>query len=165
MKTLLVLRHAKSSWKDESLTDHERPLNQRGIGDAPVMGKLLRKQELVPELIISSSAKRALATAKLVAEACGYEEKIAVSQDFYMGDPDDYFGRLRLVPDNLTRVMIVGHNPGMEELVADLTGHYERLPTAALAEIELPVDSWMQLTGVTEGRLVNLWHPRGLSAS
>jgi len=129
------------------------------------MGELLRGQELVPELIISSSAKRAMATAKLVAEACGYEEKIAVSQDFYMGDPDDYFARLRLAPDNLTRVMIVGHNPGMEELVADLTGHYERLPTAALAQIELAIDSWKQLSEVTDGRLVNLWHPRGLGPS
>lgn len=162
MKTLLVLRHAKSSWKYPGLPDHERPLNSRGKQDAPRMGRLLREEDLTPELIISSSANRARTTAEIVAMNSGYDSEIEINQDFYFGDPEDFLERLQQLSDELTRVMVVGHNPGMEELVALLTDQYERLPTAALAEIALPIQRWQQLSDETPGRLVNLWHPRGL---
>jgi phosphohistidine phosphatase len=162
MKTLLILRHGKSSWKDASLADHDRPLNSRGRRDAPVMGELLRDEGLVPGLIVSSTAKRARTTAEAVAEASGYEGEVLLTRYLYMADPEDYLAVLQELDSTEESVMVVGHNPGMEALLEDLTGEYERLPTAALAQVELPVDRWTELTHETEGRLVNLWRPREL---
>ncbi|MCB9423397.1 MAG: histidine phosphatase family protein [Ardenticatenaceae bacterium] len=162
MKTLLILRHAKSSWDNAQLTDYERPLNSRGKQDAPLMGKLLREQDLVPDLIITSSAERALATAEAVALAGGYEQEIRATRSFYHADPDAYIDVLRQLDDSLERVMVVGHNPGMEELLEELTGLWEQMPTAALAQIALPINHWHEFEDGTTGELVNLWRPKEL---
>ena len=162
MKTLLILRHAKSSWNNAQLTDYERPLNKRGKTDAPRMGRLLREQDLVPDLIISSSAERALTTAEAVALASGYEQEIQSTRSFYHADPEAYLDVLRQLDDSLERVMVVGHNPGMEELLEELTGVWEQMPTAALAQISLPINHWRELDGETTGELVNLWRPKEL---
>lgn len=162
MKTLLILRHGKSSWANLHLADHDRPLKARGKRDAPRMGRLLREEALTPELIISSTAERALATAELAALACDYEGEIETTRDFYHAAPETYIERLRELPDAVGRVMVVGHNPGMEELVAELTGEEERFPTAALAQVALPIERWLQLDEATEGELVNLWRPKEL---
>ncbi len=163
MKTLLILRHAKSSWSNSALGDHERPLNSRGKSDAPRMGRLLKHEGLVPQLIISSSAKRALKTAELAAESAGYEAEIQVTRRLYHAGPENYYNVLRDVGDSVERVMVVGHNPGMEELVEELGGLYERMPTAALAQIELPIKSWEAMDGEIDGRLVNFWRPKELN--
>jgi len=162
MKTLLILRHGKSSWANVYLADHDRPLKARGKRDAPRMGRLLREEGLTPELIISSTAERALATAELAALACDYEGEIEATRDFYHAAPEEYVERLQALPDEVERVMIVGHNPGMEELIAELTGEEERFPTAALAQVALPVERWQHLDEATEGKLVNLWRPKEL---
>ncbi len=162
MKTLLILRHAKSSWDNALLTDYERPLNKRGKQDAPRMGKLLREQDLVPDLIITSSAERALATAEAVALASGYEQEIRATRSFYHADPEAYLDVLRQLDDSLERVMVVGHNPGMEELLEELTGLWEQMSTAALAQISLPINQWSELDEETTGELVNLWRPKEL---
>ena len=162
MKTLLILRHGKSSWKDSSLVDHDRPLKKRGKRDAPRMGELLREQGMVPDLILSSSAKRALNTAVLVADASGYEGEIDIRREFYPGYPDAYIEALLEAPDQCQVVMVVGHNPGLEELLEVLTESFEFLPTAALAQVTLPVNHWHELNDETEGVLVNLWLPRSL---
>ncbi|MCJ7765816.1 MAG: histidine phosphatase family protein, partial [Thiovulaceae bacterium] len=83
MKTLLILRHAKSSWKEEHLSDHDRPLNKRGRHDAPKMGQLIRKKGLAPQLIICSSAKRARETVERLTEACGYKYELRFSEELY----------------------------------------------------------------------------------
>ena len=160
MKTLLVLRHGKSSWKNASLSDHERPLQRRGRRDATRMGKLLLREELVPDLIVSSSAERALRTAEIAALACDYEAEIEVTRAFYHAGPETYIERVQDLPSGYERVLVVGHNPGMEELVALLTGVDERFPTAALAQIELPVEDWGELELSSEGQLINLWLPK-----
>ena len=160
MKTLLILRHAKSSWKDMSLTDHDRPLKKRGKRDAPRMGRLLREEGLVPDLILSSTAKRALETAVLVADASGYEGDIDVRREFYPGYPDAYIDALRETADEYQIMMVVGHNPGLEELLELLTEAGEFLPTAALAQVALPVQSWYELNYETSGEMVNFWRPR-----
>lgn len=162
MRTLLILRHAKSSWSDARLSDHERPLKERGLRDATRVGRLLRQEDLVPELIISSTAVRARETAELVAETAGYEGEIEWARSFYHAAPEDYVERLQELNTGYQPVMIVGHNPGMAELVADLSGEEVALPTAALAQIELPVESWQELRLTTEGVMVNLWQPREL---
>jgi phosphohistidine phosphatase len=163
MKTLLVLRHAKSSWDHAQLTDFERPLNSRGKRDAPRMGKLLHDENLVPDLIISSSAIRALTTAEAVASSCEYDNEIQYTRRLYHSDPDDFIEQLQAVDDKFERVLLVGHNPGMEELVEVLTGLWERMPTAALAHLALPIDSWAQLDEDIEAELVTLWRPKELS--
>ena len=162
MKTLLILRHAKSSWKNVNLSDHERPLNKRGQRDAPRMGKLLADENLVPDLIITSSAERALTTVELVALSSGYEQEITVMRQLYHADPEDYLAVLREKGEPYERVMVVGHNPGMEALVEELTGDYLRMPTAALVQVELPVDSWVDFTEDVEGELTEVWRPKKL---
>ncbi len=162
MKTLLILRHAKSSWSKPQLADHDRPLNKRGKRDAPRIGSLLRQEELVPDLIICSSAVRARNTAELVSEACGYEGELQLERELYAADPEAYLDKLQLLPEANNCVMVVGHNPGLEELLEHFTGEWQRLPTAALAQLKLRLDVWEKLDEDTRGKLVNLWLPRQL---
>jgi phosphohistidine phosphatase len=162
LKELLVLRHAKSSWKDLSLRDFDRPLNKRGKMDAPRMGKLLADQDLVPDLIITSAAVRARLTAEAVAETSGYDAEILETSELYMAMPEDYIAVLNHVQDSNTLVMVVGHNPGIEDLIEDLTGEWYRMPTAALAHIQLDIDNWHSLDAESEGELVNNWYPKEL---
>lgn len=161
MKILLLLRHAKSSWKDEKLADHDRPLNKRGKRDAPRMGKLMHEENLVPDLILTSSAIRAVSTAELAAEACSFDGEVQVSRDLYAAGPEAFIEELVVLPDEANVVLVVGHNPGMEELLETLTEEIQGLPTAALAQVELDIDQWADLEEAT-GRLVNLWLPRNL---
>lgn len=162
MKTVLILRHAKSSWKHAGLADHDRPLNKRGKRDAPRMGVLLREKNLFPDLILCSSAKRARSTIDLFVESSGYEGEVRVSRDLYAHYADAYVEALRALDDQYVRVMVVGHNPGLEELLALLTGEWHRLPTAALAQVRLPINRWEELDEDIEGELVNLWLPKEL---
>jgi phosphohistidine phosphatase len=160
MKTLLILRHAKSEWDEPGVADHDRTLSGRGKRDAPRMGQRLRAEQLAPDLIVSSSAKRARKTAKLVAEACGYEGEIQLEPDLYMAGPEAYLEVLQEAPDSCETVMVVGHNPGLEELLETLTGEAEALPTAAVAQVTLPIESWRELSEDIEGKLANLWLAR-----
>ena len=164
MKTLLVLRHAKSSWSDSALGDHERPLNKRGQRDGPRMGKLVREHGLIPDVIISSDAVRARLTAEAVVEAAGYAGHVRCEAALYAAGPADILAVLRTVTETMAgTVMIVGHNPGLEELVAQLTGEEPDLPTAALAQIVLPIERWRDLRESTRGRLLGLWRPKELA--
>ena len=166
MKTLLVLRHAKSSWDDPALDDHERPLNARGEKDAPQMGQLAREEGLSPELIISSDAVRARLTAAAMAEATGGQ--VLLDGRLYHASAAEIIMALRsivqrgVVQRGVATVMIVGHNPGLEELIAQLTGEGEPFPTAALAQISLPIERWSDLDTATRGTLVGLWRPKDL---
>jgi phosphohistidine phosphatase len=162
MKTILILRHAKSSWDNLQLSDHDRPLKKRGKRDAPRIGKLLLDEGISPDLIISSSAKRALSTADLVANTCDYSGDVLTTRSFYHADPETYLGYLNKIDNDLQSVMVVGHNPGIEELVSTFTGHYERMPTAALAQFKLLIDSWLELDLTSPAELVNLWRPKEL---
>lgn len=162
MKTLLILRHAKSSWSDASLSDHDRPLNKRGKRDAPKIGNLLRENELAPDLIVSSSARRALKTAEAVAAACEFDGQIIATRDLYHADPESYFSALRQLGGQNDVVMVVGHNPGIEELLEGLTGEWARMPTAALAEVKIDARDWSGMSVETSGDLANLWLPREL---
>ena len=163
MKTLLVLRHAKSSWSDPTLDDHERPLNERGRRDAPRMGDLVREYGLIPDLVISSDAVRAQLTAEAVAEAARYAGEILFDQRLYIASPADILSLLQTVRENAETIMIVGHNPGLEELVEHLTGERQDLPTATLAQIALPIDRWRDLKLSTPGTLMGHWGPEELT--
>lgn len=163
MKTLLILRHAKSSWKHPELDDAERPLNKRGRQDAPRMGKLLREQDLLPDLILSSPARRAADTARLVSDQCGYgRDDIRIHPQLYLADQAAYVEVLSQLPGEAQTVLVVGHNPDLEILLEALTGEQHPLPTAALAQVELPISSWAEFDAEAEGRLIQLWSPRQL---
>jgi len=163
MKTLLILRHAKSSWDEPGLADIERPLNKRGKHDAPRIGELLKEAGLIPDVILSSPAVRAIKTAESVADACGYEGNIEIKEDFYPGSPGDYIDALNDLPDDPMCVMVVGHNPGLEELLNELTGESETLPTAALAQVDLPIQRWLELDEHILGKVVKIWRIKELS--
>jgi phosphohistidine phosphatase len=163
MKILLILRHAKSSWKHAELPDFDRPLNKRGKRDALRMGELLRQADLLPDLILSSSAQRARQTTQAVVDSSGFGGEVRWLDSLYAAPPESYLEALRGVDDSLQRVMVVGHNPGLEELLEELTGEAETLPTAGLAQVALSIPSWSQLDEGVSGKLVQVWLPRQLS--
>ena len=159
MKRLLILRHAKSSWDDLSRDDWARPLSPRGERDAPRVGNLLRERSLIPELIITSDAVRALTTARAVAQAACYDGAIVAEPSLYHAKPDVVVATLNGVTDTVRAVMIVGHNPGLEDLVARLSGEAVDLPTAALVHLAVPVDDWRNLDLSTGASVVFTWRP------
>lgn len=126
------------------------------------MGELVREHGLMPDVVISSDAVRARLTAEAMAESLHYAGEILLDQHLYMAGPDDILSLLRRVRQNPETVMIVGHNPGLEELVEQLTGERQDLPTAALAQIVLPIDRWRDLTLSTRGTLMGHWRPKEL---
>jgi phosphohistidine phosphatase len=155
---LLVLRHAKSSWADEYTDDWERPLTDRGERDAVQVGQLLRRRALLPDLIMSSDAVRAESTARRVADAAGYAGKVVLSSALYHARPDAIVDVLKDAPA-AQRVMIVAHNPGLEDLITQLTGEQIGLATATLVQIELPIDRWTDLELSGAGCVVEFWNP------
>lgn len=159
MKTVLLMRHAKSSWKYDDLKDCDRPLNKRGKKDAPYMGALLAKKKKMPELILSSSAKRARQTAKAVAKESKFDGDIKYFDSLYLAEPQAYIDVLQKVPDELNRVMLVGHNPGLESLLQQLSGRVETLSTGVIAFIDLPIKKWKDVGKDVEGNLMALWSP------
>ena len=160
MKTLLILRHAKSSWDDPNLPDHDRPLTDRGKKDAKRVGRLLQEHGLVPDLIVSSTAKRARKTAAKVAKACGHAGEVETITRLYHAYPSQFIEVLREIGDEHASVLVVAHNPGLEEFVRHVTGQPESLPTAALAQVSLDIDSWQSLSVPPGGTLVQVWRPK-----
>jgi phosphohistidine phosphatase len=120
----------------------------------------MEHEELLPDLILSSTAHRASQTTVLVKKASGYEGDVLYTDTLYHADTEEILASLREVADEHASVMIVGHNPDLECLVEDLTGEWERLPTAALVEIRLPIEAWAELDDGVEGALARIWIPR-----
>ena len=141
------------------MNDRDRPLNERGQKAAPKMGKLLLKQELIPDLILSSNALRAYTTASLVAEAAGYQGPIELHPEFYGAPAGVFYQTLAALPETVARVLLVGHNPDLEELAQALSGQFVTMPTAGLAQVELSLRQWNELSAETPGKLLNFWKP------
>lgn len=142
MKTLLLLRHAKSAWKDSGLADFERPLNGRGRKAAELMGRFIRKQKVTPDLLLSSPAIRARETIETVITTAKLPTELRYDQRIYEA------GALRLlevvaqIEEERGTVLLVGHNPGLEELLELLTDRGEHMATGTLAKIDLKANSW-----------------------
>lgn len=162
MKNLLLMRHAQASWGQVGLADRGRPLNKDGKRDARRMGELLRRQHLVPEWVVSSAARRARETAEEVAEAAGCHGEILSLEKLYGAEPSEYLAALRAVPDQVERALLIGHNPGIEDLLELLTGQWERLPTAAIVHLHVPADRWVYVRSGELAQLVHIWRPREL---
>jgi phosphohistidine phosphatase len=160
VKRLLILRHAKSSWANASQDDWHRPLNERGQEDAPRVGMWLRERSVVPDVIMTSDAVRARTTAQAVARAAGYTRDLILEPALYLAKPSDALAILNAVQDEAHTVMLVGHNPGLEDLVRQLTGDYLGLVTAAIVDLEIPISRWSELDGDTAASIVDRWQPR-----
>ncbi len=126
------------------------------------MGELLRREQLVPNSILSSTAKRAITTAELAAKSSGYQGKIHAKEQLYFTEPVTWFGLLQTVSDTDHCVMIVGHNPGLEEFLKIVTGEEEVLPTATLVVLTLAIDRWEEFDLGVRGELRQVWRPREL---
>ncbi|QEO14827.1 histidine phosphatase family protein [Agromyces intestinalis] len=169
MKTVFIVRHAKSDWGDPALDDHDRPLNARGRHDAPAMGRRLAARGVVPDLILSSTALRARTTAAALAAAFDLEPGASVLLDatLYAASTSHLLETIRGLDDAVGAVMLVGHNPESSGLVHRLTGEAIDLPTCAVAEVALDVAHWADvhaggLAGAAyPGTLVRLDTPKG----
>jgi phosphohistidine phosphatase len=160
MKSLLLLRHAKSSHDQPGGDDHDRPLNPRGERDAPRIGELLVEEGLVPDLIVSSTARRARDTADLVAASCGYAGDMILTRRIYEAPRLAYVQVIREIAEDRQRPLVVGHNPTLGELVYTLTGSSEHFPTGALAHIALDIERWHDLQLGRCGELAGIWRPK-----
>lgn len=157
---LLLMRHAKSDWNEGS-SDFDRPLNQRGESSAEKMGQLLRKEDLLPNLIICSTAKRARETAELLIEEAGYEGKVFYSDSLYLCGISDFLSVIKKNGEEQQRVMVIAHNPGTEAFIYHLTGKDMQVTTANIAQIQLPtIAAWSDINMTTRGTLAGFWGPR-----
>lgn len=146
-KHLTLLRHAKARPGDASLADKDRPLNERGERDAPVIGRRLRDRGARPSLILTSPALRALQTARLIAEAIGYPREFLQREiELYLAPPADILAVLARQDDAFNDILVCGHNPGLTELANQLTGsQIDGIPTCGLVVIEAPIRRWREL--------------------
>jgi len=145
MKTLTIVRHGKSSWKDRGLSDRERPLNKRGVRDAPVMAKRLVEAGVRPSLIISSPAVRAWTTAKVFAKEMGYPIEFLQREDgLYLASLDNLLDAVATQDPGFNNLMLFGHNPGLTDFANYLVpGLTNNLPTTGIVTVNLTCDDWM----------------------
>lgn len=161
MKTLYLLRHAKSSWTDASLRDFDRPLNDRGNEAAPLVGRYIREQKLKVDLLFSSPAVRARQTAALVKESAGLSAELLYDERIYEADAARLLEVVTQAGESADALMLVGHNPGLEQLLKLLTGEERQMQTAALACVALDVETWGKVRAAA-GRLEWLVRPKEL---
>lgn len=163
MKRLILLRHAKSDWASGAMTDHERPLNHRGRRDAPAIGEAIASLGWRPEVVISSDATRTRETWARMREALGVEAEPRLTAAFYLADLQAIREALADLPDEVTTVMVIGHNPGWEEAASTLTGQEITLTTANAAMLTVEAERWEEAI-LLDGcwRLAHLLRPREL---
>ncbi len=149
MKTLYLLRHAKSSWDFPELSDHDRPLNKRGRKDAPLMGQQMLSRDVNFDLVLTSTAVRALTTASLVAKEVDFDrEKIQALSEIYKADRKEIIKIIQHVPDNINSLLIVGHNPIISEVANKLSPHaIADMPTAGVVALRFNCNSWLDING------------------
>ena len=162
MKTLFLLRHAKSSWKESGQPDFERPLNERGQRAAPLIGKFMRQQKLRPDLILCSPAERARQTIALVSAAAAFTAELRYDERIYEASRTRLLTVVSQIDQSVAAVLLVGHNPGLEELLEALTGEVHHMQTATLAQITLNIERWSEAREHS-GELVQLVKPKELA--
>jgi len=161
MKKLYICRHAKSSWKFQGIADFDRPLNKHGEKDAPMIGKVLAKRKVKPQVIFSSPAKRAFTTAKIIAAEIGYPaEKIKIEKNFYDAQLGYLIDFVQSLSDDLNEIMIIGHNPGVTSLNNIFSKKYiDNIPTAGVVELKFDFEKWCELD-IQSGDLVEYEFPK-----
>lgn len=161
MKSITLLRHAKSSWKTSGLTDRDRPLNERGERDAPVMGERIGSQDIRPSLIVSSPATRAWKTAKIIADSINYPREFLQRDDrLYLASVESIIDVIEDQDTGFNHIMVVGHNPGMTQfanyLIPNLTTN---LPTCGVVSVVIDSDDW-DLSAQPDATLTLLDYPK-----
>ncbi len=146
MKKLFIIRHAKSSWKDFSLDDFDRPLNKRGKLNAPLMGTKLKERGVVPDIMISSSALRAKTTAEIIAKKVKYSQKIIFKKDIYEIGESAIEKILKKLDDENSVVFLFGHNPDLNMLAEDYVDFDENIPTCGIVEIAFDCGKWKDIS-------------------
>jgi len=173
MLTLSLLRHAKSSWKDAALPDHDRPLTARGTVEAPLMGKAMAEHGLDPDLVLCSTARRTRDTLELVLPQLKTEPKVSYEDVLYHGTPAEMLALLRGVGAGAGQVLLVGHNPEIQTFALDLIGSGPRhlkerlevkMPTAGLVVMRFPAGAWSDVA-VNNGKLELFLSPREMERS
>lgn len=165
-KDILLIRHAKSSWNEPGLSDHDRPLNKRGKHDAPLMAKVVKNAGIKPDTLISSTAVRARKTAEAFAEVFEIEKKnILLSEDIYLGDVSDILNRLRSVKDEFNTVFLFAHNPGITDFANALCDtDILNIPTCGVYHARLSSTNWKDIEPGT-GKLVSFDFPKNHNAA
>ena len=157
-RTLLLMRHAKSSWT-HAVDDHDRPLNKRGLRDAPTMANRLADLDLVPDLVLASTAVRARTTAEMVHEAIAAEASLTLDSSLYLPSVDDITEALACLAGESRCVLLVAHNPGVTSAVHAFSRAHEEMPTAAVAVIDFEIEAWADLLVRAEGTLRGVHRP------
>lgn len=163
MPTLLLMRHAKSDWEADYAADHDRPLNERGVRNARLMGRVVASQDRVPHLIISSTAVRARTTAELAIESGGWDTELRLDPALYESGPSGVLEVAAGSPD-VDRLMLVGHQPTWSMLVRQTTGDNVDMKTASIAVIDFQLGTWAGIEDA-EGSLVALLQPGEFAGS
>jgi phosphohistidine phosphatase len=169
MKTLYVLRHAKSSWNVTGVGDHARPLDDRGERVAALVAAYLEQREIVPSLVLCSSATRTCQTLDRIRPVLPSGTPIEIDEDLYLASVRQLLDRLAALPGSISSVLLIGHNPGLAQLTLQLASGPDRLvgqvrdkfPTAALATVELPIGQWTDVVEAS-GELTDFCTPKSL---
>lgn len=159
MKKLFIIRHAKSSWKDLSLDDFDRPLNKRGKLNAPLMGGRLKDKNILPDIIISSPALRAKTTAITIAKEVNYSKDILYKEDMYESDDYTIHNILRSVDNENNIIFLFGHNPGLNMLAENYVNFNENIPTCGIVEIEFDCNVWSEISS-ENAKLISFDYPK-----
>jgi len=158
-KKLYIIRHAKSSWNDMSLSDFDRPLNKRGKANAPLMGTRLKNKGVIPDIIISSPARRAMATAKIIAKKVKYTNEIILNKDIYELDSDRLHKILTKLDDENTIAFLFGHNPDLNMLAEYYVDFDDNIVTCGVVEIEFDCKRWKDISP-KNGKLISFDYPK-----
>lgn len=147
MKKIILVRHGKSAWDKPFLADHDRPLAERGLRDVPLMGLRLLRRGVKPSLFLTSSATRAIQTAKIIASIFDYPEKEIVSEEnLYHSTPEIILKYLRMQKDKFDLILVFGHNPGFNDLIEKLGGSIDNLPTSGQYGFKFDTDQWAEIS-------------------
>lgn len=159
VRTLLLMRHAKSSWRDPGIDDHERPLVGRGQRAVSYMVEAFEESELRVSLVLSSTARRAVETANLLIAGLSFEGPLELTRRLYLAEAATYLDVLAELAPGTDDVLVIGHNPGISDLVERLTRQEVDMPTASVAKIELELNDFADIDVKTQGRLVMFSRP------
>jgi phosphohistidine phosphatase len=161
MKTVYLVRHAKSDWSTPGLSDFNRPLNKRGKQNAPLMGKKLREKGILPDIVISSPAVRAITTARAIAQEIGYSPDAILTEKAIYEASSSTLATIIQQQDNARHsLMLVGHNPGFTELASRLSAFpADNIPTCGIVGIQWENDSWSEVVQ-RKGKLLFFYYPK-----
>ncbi len=163
MKRLFLIRHAKSDWGDPSLEDIERPLNDRGKADVLLMGTIIKEKFALPDIMLSSPAKRARKTAKIIQEVIGFKGEIILIDRLYEFDVSSYYRAIEQLPNKANSAFLFGHNPVISDFAEDLIGEFVGdIPTCGVFVMDLEIDSWIHITSGC-AKKIDYFYPKMLN--